>query len=392
MRSNVKQVAEPTQLQVYLVGGAIRDKLLGLQVKERDWVVIGASRKQMLKLGYREVGNSFPVFLHPETSEEYALARTETKTGPGYKGFKVDASADVTLEEDLLRRDLTINAMAENPAGGLIDPYGGRQDLEARVLRHVSPAFVEDPVRVLRVARFQARLAGLNFRIAPETMALMKQIVDNGEIDNLVAERIWQELHKSLLTTQPWQFFVTLAACGAISRILAPAEPVLDECNRALRCASSHSDDPVVRFAAWAAPIDLAGIRSTCEHLKTPREYTDLAVLTHQYSDFFQQSTQLPPPEVLDGFKALDAFRRPERFEQFLLAAEAVSRAQPGKEHWPHPQREYLHTAQLQAGSIAAKDLTKVRLQGKALANELDIHRRAAISKVKRTYRWAKFR
>jgi tRNA nucleotidyltransferase (CCA-adding enzyme) len=223
-------------------------------------------------------------------------------------------------------------------------------------------------------------------------MALMQQIVDNGEIDNLVPERIWQELHKALPTTQPWRFFETLAQCGAIKKILPQAEPVQEQCNRALHCASSHSDDPVVRFAAWAAPIDLAGLKLLCKNLKTPREYSELAVLTNRYGEFFEQSTQLPPPAILDGLKALDAFRRPERFEQFLLAAEALSRAQPGREQWPHPQREYLHTAHLQAGEITSKDLTKVRLEGKALAEELDIHRRAAISKVKRTYRWAKFR
>ncbi|MBN1378913.1 MAG: multifunctional CCA tRNA nucleotidyl transferase/2'3'-cyclic phosphodiesterase/2'nucleotidase/phosphatase [Gammaproteobacteria bacterium] len=379
-------------MKTYLVGGAIRDRLLGLQVHEHDWVVVGATQKQMLELGYRKVGNNFPVFLHPETSEEYALARTEAKTGPGYKGFAVDFSPEITLEEDLQRRDLTINAIAEDPAGGLIDPHGGRHDLEVRLLRHVSPAFIEDPVRVLRVARFQARLAGLNFHIAPETMALMQQIVDSGEIDNLVPERVWQELHKSLLTTQPWRFFETLAQCGATGRILLLTDELLEKCNRALRCASNHSDDPVVRFAAWASPIELTNIKLMCKKLKVPKEYAELAILTHQHGEFFEQSTQLAPPDILQGLKALDAFRRPDRFEQFLLAAEALSRAQPGREQWPHPQREYLHTARLQAAAITAKDLTKVRLEGKALAAELDIHRRAAIGKVKRTYRWAKFR
>ncbi len=377
-------------IKAYLVGGAVRDRLLGLPVHERDWVVVGSNPEQMLELGFRQVGNHFPVFLHPDTSEEYALARTEKKTGPGYQGFSVDYSGRVSLEEDLQRRDLTINAMAEDPAGGIIDPYGGRQDLESRLLRHISAAFIEDPVRLLRVARFQARLGGLNFNIAPETITLMQQMVSNGEIDNLVAERIWQELHKALLTTQPWLFFETLKQCGAMDRVLPEAVDRLALSNHALRCAGNHSEDPLVRFAAWAAPIDLSGIQSICKRLKLPAEYRELALLTHQYGDFFAQSTQLPPPQVLDGLKALDAFRRPERFELYLLAAEALSRAHADRENWPHPQREYLHTAMHQAAAITVKDLTKVRLKGKALGEELDIHRRAEISKVKRTYRWAK--
>ncbi len=377
-------------LKVYLVGGAVRDQLLGLPVQERDWVVVGSTPEEMLALGYRQVGNSFPVFLHPTTSEEYALARTELKIGPGYQGFEVNYSTEVSLEEDLQRRDLTINAIAEDPAGGIIDPYGGRQDLEARLLRHVSSAFIEDPVRVLRVARFQARLGGLNFRIAEETKLIMQQIVNSGEIDNLVAERVWQELCKALLTTQPWRFFEVLNQCGAIDRLIPESKNELDLCNRVLSCATSHSQNPVVRFAACASSMNLSDIESICERLKVPREYADLAALTHQYGEFFEQSTQLPPPKVLNGLKSLDAFRRPNRFELFLLAAEALSRARGSREHWPHPQREYLHTARLQAAAITSKDLTKVNLKGKALAEELDIHRRAEISKVKRTYRWAK--
>lgn len=379
-------------MKTYLVGGAVRDKLLGLPVHERDWVVVNATPAEMKARGFKQVGASFPVFLHPETGEEYALARTERKTGPGYQGFNFNSSPQVTLEEDLQRRDLTINAMAEDADGRLIDPYGGEKDLQNRVLRHVSPAFVEDPVRVLRVARFCARMAPLGFSIAPETEALMRRIVESGEIDHLVPERVWQELVKALQSTAPRRFFDALARCGALPRLMPEVGGALDTANLALGRACERSEEPVVRFAAWAGALDEAGIASLCERLKTPREYRELAELTRRQLEFFETCTRLPPPDVLRGLYAADALRRPERFERFLLAAEALAGADPGRWHWPQPQREYLHTARVQAGAINARDLTKIRLQGKELAEELDVHRRAAIAKVKRTYRWAKFR
>lgn len=379
-------------MKTYLVGGAVRDKLLGLPVKERDWVVVGATPEEMLALGYQQVGGSFPVFLHPDTKEEYALARTERKTGPGYKGFSVDFSPATTLEEDLARRDLTVNAMAEDSDGRLIDPYHGARDLQTRTLRHVSDAFAEDPVRILRAARFLARFKNLGFVIAPETYQLMTRMVNAGETRSLVPERVWQELQKALAEPDPECFQETLRQCGALADILPELDsPAGEQCLAALRQARERSDDPVVRFAAWLAPLAAGQIEALCERLRVPREYTALALLTHKNRSFFEDSTQLPPPRILAGLEAVDAFRRPERFEQFLLAAEAVSRAKPGRAAWPHPQREYLHTALLQARAITARDLTKVRLEGKALAEELNNHRRAAISKVKRTYRWAKF-
>jgi tRNA nucleotidyltransferase (CCA-adding enzyme) len=379
-------------MKTYLVGGAVRDKLLGLPVKERDWVVVGATPEEMLALGYQQVGGNFPVFLHPDTKEEYALARTERKTAPGYKGFSVDFSPATALEEDLARRDLTVNAMAEDSDGRLVDPYHGARDLEARSLRHVSDAFVEDPVRILRAARFLARFKNLGFNIAPETYQLMTRMVKAGETRSLVPERVWQELQKALSEPDPECFPETLRQCGALADILPELDsPAGEQCLAALRQARKFSDDPVIRFAAWLAPLATGQIEALCERLRVPKEYAALALLTNKNRSFFEDSTQLPPPQILAGLEAVDAFRRPERFEQFLLAAEAVSRAQPGRADWPHPQREYLHTALLQARAITARDLTKVRLEGKALAEELNNHRRAAISKVKRTYRWAKF-
>jgi tRNA nucleotidyltransferase (CCA-adding enzyme) len=379
-------------MKIYLVGGAVRDKLLGLPVKERDWVVVGATPGQMLAQGYAQVGQNFPVFLHPETREEYALARSERKTGPGYKGFEFHFTPDVSLEEDLRRRDLTVNAMAMDEDSAITDPYGGRQDLQNRVLRHVSEAFVEDPLRVLRVARFRAQLADFEFRVADDTLELLRRIVASGEIRHLVAERVWQELHKALLSPGPQLFLQTLQDTGALKELFPDGTFEPNKAIAALNQACAMTGDAQVRYAALMQGADSAASAAAIgERLRAPKAFTELAELLHKHHKFFTDSVQLPPPEVLDGLKALDAFRRPERFEQFLLAAEAVSRSQPGREHWPAPQREYLHTALAQARAINAKDLTKVRLEGEELAKELDMHRRAAISKVKRTYRWAKF-
>jgi tRNA nucleotidyltransferase (CCA-adding enzyme) len=379
-------------MKIYLVGGAVRDKLLGLPVKERDWVVVGATPEEMLTLSYQQVGGNFPVFLHPDTKEEYALARTERKTGPGYKGFSFDFSATTLLEEDLGRRDLTINAMAEDSDGTLVDPFHGQQDLKDKILRHVSDAFCEDPVRILRAARFMARFKKLGFRIADETWQLMADMVAAGETRSLVPERVWQELQKALVEPNPECFQETLQRCGALADVLPELDtPAGDTCRAALIQACKLSDHPVVRFAAWLAPLKTEQIETLCERLRVPNEYSALALLVYKNQRFFEDAVQLPPPQILEGLERVDAFRRPERFEQFLLAAEAASRAQPGRADWPHPQREYLHTALDQARAITARDLTKVRLEGKALAEELNTHRRAAISKIKRTYRWAKF-
>ena len=379
-------------MKAYLVGGAVRDKLLGLPVTERDWVVVGSNEDEMLKAGFQQVGNQFPVFLHPETKEEYALARTEKKTGPGYKGFKVDFSATTTLEEDLGRRDLTINAIAQDEQQNLIDPFNGKKDLEARILRHVSDAFTEDPVRVLRAARFMSRFKKFGFTIADETYTLMATMVEQNETKNLVPERMWQELCKALNEDNPECFQQVLAQCGALKDILPELEgDIAEQCLSALINACHITEEPEIRFAAWLAPLKKQKIQALCERLKAPNDFAKLAILVNEHQRFFEMSTQLPPPDVLKGLEAVDAFRRPERFEQYLLAAEAASKAKPGRQHWPHPQREYLHTALVQSSAINAKDLTKTKLQGKELAEELNTHRKAAIAKVKRTYRWAKF-
>ncbi|MCB1672068.1 MAG: multifunctional CCA addition/repair protein [Gammaproteobacteria bacterium] len=373
-------------MQVYLVGGAVRDKLLGIPVREQDWVVVGADDKALLDLGYRRVGKDFPVFLHPETHEEYALARRETKTGHGYKGFAFDAASTVTLEQDLLRRDLTINAMAEAEDGSLIDPYGGRQDLQDRLLRHVSPAFSEDPLRVLRVARFAARFAQLGFRIADETLELMRGIVGAGELDHLVRERVWQEFETALKETSPVTFFRVLRQCNALAVLLPEVDrlfgipqperyhPEVDTGEHVmlvLEQATRLSDDPVVRYATlvhdvgkgvtprdnWPhhyghETLGLPLIRDINTRLRVPREYGDLALLVSEYHTRMHQLGEMRSATILNLLEALDAFRRPQRLQRFLLACEADSRGRTGFEDRPYPQRNLLLDAQQAAASL----------------------------------------
>jgi tRNA nucleotidyltransferase (CCA-adding enzyme) len=311
-------------MQVYLVGGAVRDELLGLTAAERDWVVVGATPEQLQQAGYRAVGRDFPVFLHPDTHEEYALARVERKIGPGYRGFETRFSPEVTLHQDLQRRDLTINAMARAPDGTLIDPYGGRNDLEQRLLRHVSPAFVEDPVRVLRVARFAARLAPLGFRLASETAALMRRMVDNGEINSLVSERVWREMQRALGEAHPEQFFEVLQDSGALAVLL----PELDwrAAERAtMQRAARLSAEPSVRFAALLADAAPQAITALSERLRVPNDYRELALLTARLWQRIAAADALDAGGVLELLEAADAFRRPDRFELLLRAAQARS-------------------------------------------------------------------
>ena len=363
-------------MKTYLVGGAIRDRLLGRPVAERDFVVVDATPEEMLAQGFVQVGKEFPVFLHPETKAEYALARTERKTGPGYHGFAVQAGPGVTLEQDLLRRDLTINAIAEAPDGTLIDPYGGLKDLDQRLLRHVSPAFAEDPVRILRVARFAARYRELGFRVAPETMALMRQMVEAGEVDALVPERVWQELGKALAERHPSPFFEVLRQCGALA-ILFPEidrlfgvpqpprwHPEIDTGRHALlalEMAARLSPDPEVRLAALthdlgkgATPAEawpshrghehygLPLIEALCNRFRIPNRYRDLALLTARYHHNIHDAFRLKPGTLLDIFIGCDALRRPARFLQLLLACEADSRGRLGFEGRPYPQAALL--------------------------------------------------
>jgi len=313
-------------METYLVGGAVRDELLGRPVVERDWVVVGATPQEMEQRGFRAVGRDFPVYLHPQTHEEYALARLERKVAPGYRGFTTQFSPDVTLEQDLQRRDLTINAIARRADGRLIDPFGGQRDLSARLLRHVSAAFVEDPVRVLRVARFAARFTGMGFTVAPETRALMRQMVDDGEVRSLVPERLWRELERALGEPTPQACFDTLQACGALP-VLLPELPWREHERGALQAAVSLSPDPTVRFAALLADIDSAAITALCERLRVPNGYRELAVLTARLSASLAQAGHLEADHLLRLLETADAFRRPDRFGQLLLAAQADEQA-----------------------------------------------------------------
>jgi tRNA nucleotidyltransferase (CCA-adding enzyme) len=359
-------------MKIYLVGGAVRDRLLGLPGQDRDFVVVGATPEEMTVKGFKPVGADFPVFLHPQTKEEYALARTERKSGKGYKGFKVYAAPDVTLEDDLRRRDLTINAMAQDEAGNLIDPYGGAKDLRDGVLRHVSEAFAEDPVRILRVARFAARFAARGFRVADETVALMRQMVTSGEVDNLVAERVWVELERALGEDRPSRCFESLRDCGALARLFPeiealygvpqPAEhhPEIDtgvHVMMVLEAAARLSPDTVVRFAALTHDLgkgvtpkaewpshhgheergaDL--VREFCARLRVPNDYRDLAMVTAKFHAHCHRIGELRPATLVDAFDAMNCFRRPERATQFVLACEADYRGRAGFENRPYPQ------------------------------------------------------
>ncbi|MDX1250863.1 MAG: multifunctional CCA addition/repair protein [Gammaproteobacteria bacterium] len=406
-------------MEIYQVGGSVRDKRLGLPVQDRDWVVIGATPQQMLDLGYRQVGKDFPVFLHPESREEYALARTERKTGPGYKGFAVHAAPDVTLIDDLRRRDLTINAMAETPDGELIDPFGGAEDLRQRLLRHVSPAFAEDPVRILRVARFAARFAGMGFRVAGETNALMRRMVESGEVDALVPERVWTELERALGESRPARFFEVLRDCGALARLFPeidrlfgvpqPIEhhPEIDtgvHVMMVLDQAVRLSSDPCVRFAAlmhdlgkgttpaeeWPRHLGheergVTLVLNLCRRLRAPADYRDLAVLAARYHTHCHRADELRPSTLLDTLQALDAFRRPQRFEGFLLACEADSRGRPGYEERPYPQADLFRAALRAAQAVEVKPLVEKGYTGDKLAEQLRYQRIAAVARITKT-------
>jgi len=311
-------------LKVYVVGGAVRDELLGLPVQDRDYVVVGATPEEMIEAGYQPVGKDFPVFLHPETHEEYALARTERKTAPGYKGFAFRAAPDVTLEQDLARRDLTINAIAQDEDGTLIDPFDGQGDIEARVFRHVGEAFAEDPVRILRVARFAARFG---FSVAPETLALMQRMTEAGEVDALVPERVWQELARGLMAPMPSRMFVVLRDCDALGRIAPELEaqfelegelsPTLDALDAAAEAGASLE----VRFAVLTRGLDPLAVESLASRLKVPGECRDLALLAARHGNIILDAVALEPRALLDLFGATDAWRRPDRFVALLDAA-----------------------------------------------------------------------
>lgn len=314
MQRNIQH--ENNSMRTYLVGGAVRDRLLGLAVTERDWVVVGATPQQLLDQGYQPVGKDFPVFLHPQSKEEYALARTERKSGPGYTGFDCYAHPDVTLEQDLLRRDLTVNAIAEQHNGDLIDPFDGQKDLQNRVLRHVSPAFTEDPLRVLRLARFIARFAHLGFSIAPETLVLAQQISASGELQTLPAERLWRELEKSLQTPSPQHFFTAMNATGAATALLPELTPLDNTSAEHLQMAANAGASVAVCFALLFARRSPEPTEALCQRLKCPSQVRELALLVSRHASDHQ--TWCQPEAILTLFEQLDAFRRGPRFEQFL--------------------------------------------------------------------------
>lgn len=377
-------------MKVYCVGGAVRDALLGLPVQDRDWVVVGATPEQMLAQGFRPVGKDFPVFLHPQSHEEYALARTERKSGHGYHGFTFHAAPDVTLEEDLARRDLTINAIAQAEDGTLIDPFGGQADLQRKILRHVSPAFAEDPVRILRVARLKARFT--DFTIAPETLALMRTMVDNGEVDHLVAERVWQELSRGLMEKRPSRMFEALRACGALAKLI----PELDRLWGVPQRADFHPEIDTgrhvmmvidmaarlglslpARFAALThdlgkglTPAEILPrhvghetrsvelIKPLCERLRVPAACRDLALLVARHHGEIHKFDELTPATRLKILERCDALRRPERFEEILAACEADFRGRLGWEDKPYEaaaawRRALAAVRGLDAGAIA---------------------------------------
>ncbi|MDD3761814.1 MAG: multifunctional CCA addition/repair protein [Nevskiales bacterium] len=404
-------------MKCYLVGGAVRDRLLGLAVGERDWVVVGATPEQMRAAGYRPVGKDFPVFLHPQTAEEYALARTERKSGRGYHGFQFHAGPEVTLEEDLRRRDLTVNAMAEDDDGNLVDPYGGAADLQARVLRHVSDAFVEDPVRVLRIARFAARFAPLGFTVAGETLALMRRMVEDGEVDHLVPERVWKEMGRALMLPQPSRFFEVLRACGALARILpevdalfgvpqrADYHPEVDSGVHTLMCvdaAARAGSELPVRYAALVHDLGKALtprnewpshrmheqrgvslVRAVSERLRVPAVCRDLALVVTAEHLNVHRARQLRPATLHDLVDRLGGFRAPERFEQALQACEADARGRLGQERCAYPQTDWLRAAQRAAAAIVAGPIVQAGYRGPAVGVEL---RRRRIKALRELY------
>jgi tRNA nucleotidyltransferase (CCA-adding enzyme) len=404
-------------MQVYLVGGAVRDRLLGRAVGERDWVVVGATPAELTAQGYAAVGKDFPVFLHPQTKEEYALARQERKVAPGYHGFTTVFSPDVTLEEDLKRRDLTINAMAEDAAGRIVDPYGGQRDLDARLLRHVSEAFVEDPVRVLRVARFAARYADLGFRLAPETAALLKHMTMSGEIAALTPERVWRETARALLEPRPEVFFQILLDCGALA-VLMPElaalagvpqppkwHPEVDtfvHVMLSIAIAAQRQAPLAVRYAVlvhdlgkaltpkdqWPShhqheDLGLAPIEALSQRLRAPNDCRELALLTARHHTLVHRALELRAVTLMKLLTETDALRRPERFQELLLACECDARGRTGLESRPYPQADYLR--QVQAAAAAANLGAEERqgLVGPQIGAALQERRLAAVTQVR---------
>ena len=404
-------------MQVYKVGGAVRDRLLGLPVTDIDRVVVGATTEEMLAKGYRPVGADFPVFLHPKTGEEYALARTERKSGRGYGGFTFYASPEVTLEEDLIRRDLTINAMAEDDQLNLTDPYHGQRDLEARILRHVSPAFAEDPLRVLRVARFAARYAGLGFTVADETMDLMRQLSESGELQALTAERSWKEISRALMEDHPQVFIQVLRDCGALKELMPEVDalfgvpqpethhPEIDtglHTLSVLEQSALHKQPLTVRWACllhdlgkgltpeeeWPRHIahehtGLKLIKAVNERFKVPKDCQELALLAGQYHTHGHRALELKASTLLELLQSFDIYRRPQRFEEFVVACEMDARGRKGLEQRSYPQADYLRGAAKAARAVAVQPLLEKGFKGPELGEALKRERLKALKAYK---------
>ena len=407
-------------MQIYKVGGAVRDRLLGQPVSDIDWVVVGATAEQMQALGYRPVGADFPVFIHPKSGEEYALARTERKSGRGYGGFIFHASPEVTLEEDLIRRDLTINAMAEDEQGNISDPYNGQKDLEQRILRHVSPAFAEDPLRVLRVARFAARYATMGFKIAPQTLELMRQLSESGELQALTAERSWKEIARALMEDQPQVFIQVLRDCGALKALIpeldalfgvpqpAAHHPEIDSGLHTLSVleqAARHQQPLSVRWACllhdlgkgltpeeeWPRHIaheqrGLKLIKAVNQRFKAPRDCQELALLVGEYHTHCHRALELRASTLLELLQSFDVYRRPQRFEAFIAACEMDARGRKGLEQRQYPQADYLRGAAAAARAVQVQPLVQQGLTGQALGEALKGERLKALKAYKNSY------
>lgn len=401
-------------MEVYLVGGAVRDEQLGLPVKERDWCVVGATPEELTDRGYKPVGKDFPVFLHPETNEEYALARTERKTAAGYHGFAFNTSPDVSIEDDLRRRDLTINAMAKDARGNLIDPWNGLGDIQSRTLRHVSKSFIEDAVRILRVAKFAARLHEMQFSVADETSQLMRRMVDDGEADALVPDRVWQETEEALAGANPRVYFEVLRDCGALAVVFPEIDalfgipqpekwhPEIDcgvHAMMVLEQAARLSAEADVRFAALVHDLGKATtpksmlpkhaghekrsvrlVRNMAKRLKIPTAFRELACLAAEFHAHVHRAFELRPETVLKVLRRVDAFRRQDRFEKFLLVCEADARGRSGFEDRPYPQADYFRQAAAAARDVEVEDLTDSTLSGADIGRQIDARRRTAIA------------
>jgi tRNA nucleotidyltransferase (CCA-adding enzyme) len=407
-------------MKIYRVGGAVRDKLLNYPSDENDWVVVGATPQKMVDLNYVPVGSDFPVFIQPETGEEYALARTERKSGHGYQGFTFHADENISLEEDLVRRDLTINAMAENQDGSLIDPYGGQRDLSDKLLRHVSDAFTEDPLRVLRVARFAARYHHLGFTIAPETLDLMTSITASGELGYLVAERVWKETERALGERSPDIYIQTLRDCGALKALFPEVDCLFGVAQRAdfhpeidtgihilmaLQQSVKVSDNSAIRFAVLVHDLGkgitpehilpshsgheargVTLVESLCDRLKVPNHFRQLAVAVTEYHLMCHKAQALEPESILELLKGIGALKSNDKLEDFILCCEADARGRTGFEDRAYPSADYLRAALSKATDISIADLVKSGIEGAEIGRQLSLRRIACIAELKQTY------